>query len=92
MFECINTFNYKPFSIALSASSSKIDVDDEFDKSFLKRRMLPENKTLPRKYIVHTKNAKENKRNNNAKLIKGKTSNEARTCQTIRLLIKLIEN
>ena len=92
MFECINTFNHKPFSIALSAFSSKIDVDDEVEKTFLKRRILPKNKTLPRKYIVHTKNAKENKRNNNAKLIKRKTSYETRTCQTVRLLIKLITN
>ena len=52
--ECINTFNHKPFSVALCASSSEIDVNDDFDKSFLKRRMLPKNKTLPIKCIVHS--------------------------------------
>ena len=30
--------------MALSASSSDIDVDDDFDKIFLKRRMLPKKK------------------------------------------------
>ena len=68
LFECIGTFNYKPFSIALSAFSSEIDVVDEFDKSFSKRRMLPKNKTLPRKLIVQTKSGKTNKTNNNSKL------------------------
>ena len=92
MFECINTFNHKPISIALPVSSSEIDVDDEFGKSFLKRRILPKNKTLPRKCIVHTKNAKEKKINNNVKIVKRKTNNETRTCQTVRLLIKLITN
>ena len=69
MFECIGPSNHKPFSIALCASSSGIDVDDEFDKSFLKRRMLPKNKMLPRKFIVHTNSTKANKRNNISKLI-----------------------
>ena len=78
--------------MALSTSSSEIDVDDEFDRGFLKRLMLPKNKTLPRKCIVHTKKVKENKRNNSAKLIKHKTRNKTRTCQTIRLLIKVITN
>ena len=41
---------------------------DEFDESFLKRRMLPKNKTLPRNVIVHTKIAKRNIRKNNSKL------------------------
>ena len=54
-FGCINTLNHKPFSIALSISSFENDVDDEFDKSFLKRRMLPKNTTLPKKCIVHQK-------------------------------------
>ena len=56
--------------MALSASSSsEADVDDEFDESFLKRRMLPRKKSLATKLIVHTKIAKTNKRNNNSKLI-----------------------
>ena len=69
LFEGIDTINHKPFSIALSASSSRIDVVDECVKSFLKGRMLPKNKTLPRKFIVHTKSTKRNKRNT-SKLIK----------------------
>ena len=68
-FECICTFNHKPFLIALSASSFEIDVVGEFDKSFPKRRMLPKNKTLPTKFIVQTKSGKTNKRNNTSKLI-----------------------
>ena len=86
-FECINTFNHKPFSIALSASCSENDVDDKFDKSFLKPRMLLKNQTWPKKYIVCTKNAKENKKSSNAKLIKRKT------CQTKKATEKkLIKN
>ena len=70
MFECISTIDHKPFAIALSASStSEADVDDEFDESFPKRRMLPRNQTLPTKLILHTKSAKANKRNYNSKLI-----------------------
>ena len=73
MFECIGTIYRKPFSIALSASSSssssEADVDDEFDESFPKRHMLPRNKALPTKLILHTKSTKINKRNYNSKLI-----------------------
>ena len=69
LFECIGTINGKPFPIALSASSSECDVDDEFDESFPNRRMLPRNKTLPRRLIVHTKSGKGNKRNYNSTLI-----------------------
>ena len=64
LFECINIFNHKPFSIALSVSSSESDVDDEFDKSFLKRRILPKNKTLPRKCIHSTYKNRERKQKN----------------------------
>ena len=63
LFECIGTSNHKPFSKALSASSSGINVDDEYVKSFLKRRMLPKNKTLPRKFIKHTKKHKSKQKN-----------------------------
>ena len=74
MFECLGTINGKHISIALSASSSsEADVDDEFDESFPKRRMLAKNKTLPRNVTVHTKIAKTNKRNKNSKLIKAIT-------------------
>ena len=69
MFYCICNFNHKPFSIAVSASSSGNDIDDELGKSFLNRSMLPTKKTLPKKIIVHTKSTKTNKRNNNSKLI-----------------------
>ena len=70
MFECIGTINRKLFSIPLSASSFfECDVDDEFDESFPKRCMFLRNKTVPRKLIVDTKNAKTNKRNYNSKLI-----------------------
>ena len=69
MFQCIGTINHKPFSIALSASSSSEANDaDEFDESFPKRRKLPRNKTLSRKLIAHTKIIKTNKRNS-SKLI-----------------------
>ena len=68
MFQCIGTINRKPFSIPLSASSSEADDDDEFDKSFPKRGMIPRSKTLPRKLIVHTKSTKTNKRDS-SKLI-----------------------
>ena len=70
LFECIGTINGQPFSMALFASSSsECDVDDEFDESFLKRRLLPRNKTLPRRLIVHSKSAKGKKRNYNSTLI-----------------------
>ena len=45
----------KPFFTTLFASASAAEVDDEVDKSFLKRRMLPREKALPRKYILNTK-------------------------------------
>ena len=69
LFEDKYTINNKLFSIALSASSSaEADDDDEFDEMFSKRHMLPRNKTLRRKLIVHTKRTKRNKRNS-SKLI-----------------------
>ena len=82
MFYCICNFNHKPFSIAVSASSSGNDVDDELGKSFLNRRMLPTKKTLPKKIIVHTKSTKTNKRNNKSKLIKRSYSNKTKTHYT----------
>ena len=80
LFECIGTINRKPFSIALSPSSSEADDDDdEFDESFPKRRMFPRNKTLRRKLIVHAKSTKTNKTNSSKLINEIKVSKEKHT-------------
>ena len=43
-------------------------------------------------HCTYKKRKRKKKKNNNVKIVKRKTNNETRTCQTVRLLIKLITN